>query len=186
MAWDEGGAENCDTNVGGIYEIKGITSAGISVTLTVKVEAFNYVSNYSFEDEDTSMWTITAEGADPTDYQRNSQDAHTGDMSLHYWSESDMDFTVSQNVTGLASGKYRVEVFSQGGDFNADSMLLLFAEVNGEETTAAIVNNGWVNWQNPQVEVDISEGEDLCIGVRVKANAKAWGTFDDFMITKIG
>lgn len=186
VVWDMDDVMAVDTSVGGEYHVKGFTEDGTPVNLTVKVEAFNYMANPSFEEEDLSMWRVSSEGTDPTDYQNNPQDAHSGNISLHYWSEGKVQFSVEQTVTGLEAGTYRAGVYSQGGDFSADAVMELYV-VNGEETlTAPIKNSGWVNWQTPQIEVTVPEGGELVIGVRTDANPKAWGTLDDFELIKVG
>ena len=63
------------------------------------------------------MWKVTYNGKEnPTDYQVNAKDAKTGETAFHFWSASEMDFSIEQEVTGLEPGIYQLSAFSQGGD----------------------------------------------------------------------
>ena len=42
--------------------------------------------------------------------------------------------------------------------------------------------DGYGNWQVPEIEgLNVTDGT-LTIGVRMKCNAKSWGTMDDFTV----
>ena len=147
----------------------------------------NYVQNPSFEDADTSMWKVTYEGDDnPTDFQQKADDAHTGEMAFHFWSEdSDMDFSIEQELTDLEPGTYQLTAYAQGGDVSDDCEMELYAIAGGEEMTAPFMVTTWVAWQEPTIpEIKVTDGK-LTIGVRMKCNKKSWGTVDDFTLNKI-
>ena len=74
------------------------------------------------------MWKVSYEGeADPTDYQVKADDAHSGETAFHFWSgDSDMEFSIEQEVTGLENGTYQLSVFSQGGDMSSDASMELY------------------------------------------------------------
>lgn len=140
----------------------------------------NLLVNGSFEEGDTSMWEITGSG---TDYQDKSADAYSGDFSLHFWSTSEVSFTVEQTVTGLEPGTYEFGLYLQGGDAGDNADMYIYAD-NGKEQLAAKTGvTGWCEWQNPVV-TGITVGEDgrLTVGASVSAAAKAWGTLDDFYL----
>ncbi len=149
-------------------------------TAHISVSRRNLIVNGSFEEEDTSMWEITGSG---TDYQDKAADAYSGDISLHFWSTSEVNFTVEQTLTDLEPGEYVFGLYLQGGDAGDNADMYIYAD-NGKDQLAAETGvTGWCNWQNPEVE-GITVGEDgrLTIGASVSAAAKAWGTLDDFYL----
>ncbi len=186
VTWDETQLAAIDTSVGGSYLIDGTLEDGTKLTCNLTIEMLNYVENPGFEDGDTSMWNITYEGAsNPTDFQDNEADAHSGTFAFHFWSESDMEFTIEQTLTALPNGTYKLSTFAQGGDMDSTSSLELFAVVNGKELTSSFMMDGYANWQTPEIGgIEVTDGT-LTIGVRMKCNAKSWGTVDDFTLNMI-
>lgn len=190
VTWDETQLTAIDTEKAGSYEVDGILEDGTKVTATVEVEMINYVVNPGFEEEDTSMWNISYEGAaNPTDYQVKEDDAYSGEVALHFWSgDSDMDFSVEQTLEDLEAGTYQLSVYAQGGDMSDDSDLELYAVVNGEEVQAVpFMVTTWTDWKLPTIkDLKIADGDTLTIGVRMKCNVGSWGTLDDFTLNRIG
>lgn len=186
VTWDEAQLAAIDTNTDGTYEVTGTLEDGTTVTCQVEVLMINHVLNPSFEDADTSMWTVTYAGdSNPTDFQTKADDAYTGDVAFHFWSESDMEFSIEQELTDLAPGIYQLSAFAQGGDMSADSVLELYAVTADGEQTASFMVTTWTDWQNPIIpEIAVSDGA-LTIGIRMTCNAKSWGTVDDFTLNKI-
>lgn len=147
----------------------------------------NLVKNPGFEDSDTSMWKVDYVGEEnPTDFFNKPEDAYTGDMSFHFFSaESDMEFSIAQEFTDLEPGTYYLTTYSQGGDAAEGSTFELYAVVNGEELTDDFKLTTFIDWKNPAIpEIKVTDGT-LTIGVRIKTNAKSWGTVDDFSLCKI-
>lgn len=193
VEWDGEQVSAVDTAKAGTYEVKGrildenaASDNPTQVCCTVKVEMLNYVVNPSFEESDTSMWSVTYAGdKNPTDYQEKGPDAHTGNYSFHFWSESDMDFAIEQQFTDLEPGTYTLKAYFQGGDIDASAQMELYAVVNGEEQTAGFTAQGYANWQEPTIgSIAVTDGT-LTIGVRIKCGAKGWGTVDDFTLNKV-
>ena len=187
VTWDAAQIAAIDTSVGGTYDITGTLEDGTAVTAHVEVKMINHVKNPSFEDSDTSMWKVTYAGDNnPTDFQVKADDAYTGEIAFHFWSEdSDMDFSIEQDFTDLEPGTYQLFVYAQGGDVSEDSEMELYAIVDGEEITEPFMVAGWANWQQPTIsDFKITDGT-LTIGVRMKCNAKSWGTVDDFTLNRI-
>ncbi|MCH5250792.1 MAG: glycosyl hydrolase 53 family protein [Lachnospiraceae bacterium] len=184
--WDKTQIAAIDTNTGGTYDITGSLEDGSTTTCHIEVKMINYVVNPSFEESDTSMWNVTYEGdSNPTDFQVKADDAYTGDVAFHFWSESDMEFSIEQEITNLEPGTYKLTAYSQGGYMSEDSELELYAVAGGEEQTASFMLTSWVDWQNPTIpEIKVSDGT-LTIGVRMKCNAKSWGTVDDFELNRV-
>ncbi|MBE5844492.1 MAG: glycosyl hydrolase family 53 [Butyrivibrio sp.] len=185
VTWDEADVAKIDTSKENMIDVNGTLEDGQEVTCHVKVLADNYVLNPSFEDSDRSMWKITANGGNPTDYQEKDDDAHTGDFALHFWSESKMDFTLEQEITDLEPGTYKLMAFAQGGDMSPSSELTLFAKTAEEEKTEGFMVTSWADWQNPTIpEIEVTDGT-VTIGVHMVCNPKSWGTVDDFTLIKV-
>lgn len=190
VTWDETQIAAIDTEKAGSYEVDGTLEDGTKITAKVELEMINYVVNPSFEEEDTSMWNVSYEGAsNPTDYQVKEDDAYTGEVALHFWSgDSDMDFSVEQTLDDLEAGTYQLSVYAQGGDMSDDSDLELYAVVNGEEVESVpFMVTTWTDWKLPTIkDLKISAGDTLTIGVRMKCNVGSWGTLDDFTLNRVG
>lgn len=186
VTWDEAQIAEIDTEKGGTYDVTGSLEDGTTVTCHVEVKMINYAKNPSFEDADTSMWKVSYEGEkNPTDFQTKTDDAHTGDVSFHFWSESDMEFSIEQELTDLEPGTYQLLAYAQGGDVSEDDAMELYAIVDGKELTEPFMVTGWADWKNPTIpEIKVTDGT-LTIGVRMKCNAKSWGTVDDFTLNRI-
>lgn len=187
VIWNTDDVAAIDTENGGNFTVSGTLENGTEVTAAVTVDRINYVQNPSFEDADTSMWTINYSGeTDPTDYQVKAADAHSGEVAFHFWSGSaDMDFSIEQSFTDLEPGTYELSAFSQGGDLSDDASMELYAIVDGKELTAPFKLTTYADWQNPAIpEIKVTDGS-LTIGVRYKCNVNSWGTLDDVTLYKI-
>ena len=187
VIWNTDDVAAIDTENGGNFTVSGTLEDGTEVTAAVTVERINYVQNPSFEDADTSMWTVNYSGeTDPTDYQVKAADAHSGEVAFHLWSGSaDMDFSIEQSFTDLEPGTYELSAFSQGGDLSDDASMELYAMVDGKELTAPFMLTTYADWQNPVIpEIEVTDGS-LTIGVRYKCNVNSWGTLDDVTLYKI-
>lgn len=187
VIWNTDDVAAIDTKNGGNFTVSGTLEDGTEVTAAVTVDRINYVQNPSFEDADTSMWTVNYSGeTDPTDYQVKAADAHSGEVAFHFWSGSaDMDFSIEQSFTDLEPGTYELSAFSQGGDLSDDASMELYAMVDGKELTAPFKFTTYADWQNPAIpEIKVTDGS-LTIGVRYKCNVNSWGTLDDVTLYKI-
>lgn len=204
VIWNEEEISAIDTSVSGEYEVSGsfadiaaevdgkeLTSTTVEqlqeekVTAVIYINHENLLANSSFEDADTSMWEITSEGGNVTDYQDKESDAYSGVMSLHFWSENAISFTAEQTVTGLEPGTYEFGLYLQGGDAGDNAQMYIYADNGTEQLTKETKVDGWCNWQNPII-TDITVGEDgtLTVGVSISCAAKGWGTLDDFYLYK--
>lgn len=188
VIWNTDDVAAIDTENGGNFTVSGTLEDGTEVTAAVTVDRINYVQNPSFEDSDTSMWTVNYSGeTDPTDYQVKAADAHSGEVAFHFWSGSaDMDFSIEQSFTDLEPGTYELSAFSQGGDLSDDASMELYALVDGRELTTPFKLTTYAEWQNPAIpEIKVTDGS-LTIGVRYKCNVNSWGTLDDVTLNRVG
>ncbi len=193
VVWDAEQIAAIDTNIGGSYQVEGILQDEEldeeyrTVVANVEVKLINYVVNSSFEDSDTSMWKVVYNGKEnPTDYQVNAKDAKTGETAFHFWSASEMDFSIEQEVTGLEPGTYQLSAFSQGGDMLSSSVLELYAVADGVEYTQSFELTGYADWKEPTVTDIKLTGDTIVVGVRMKCNGGSWGTVDDVTLNRVG
>lgn len=187
VAWNAVQVANAANGAVGTYSVSGTVDlegdgiADYEVICTVEVVPENYVLNSSFEESDQSMWNISYPngGSAHTDYQNKAADAKTGDISLHFYSASKVEFKVEQSLTGLKNGMYNLNAFFQGGDANNQD-IYIYAISGGVTYKQSTEIDGWVNWKNPEiVNIPVTNG-NLVIGAYVKADGGAWGTIDDF------
>lgn len=81
-----------------------------------------------------------------------------------------------------SNGSYKYFAYAQGGDVDDTASMELYAIAGGEEKTVSFMIDGYGNWQVPEIEgLNVTDGT-LTIGVRMKCNAKSWGTMDDFTV----
>ena len=188
VTWNADDVAAIDTETGGTFIVSGSLDDGSEVTATVTVERVNYVQNPSFEDADTSMWTVTYAGdTDPTDYQVKAADAHSGEVAFHFWSgASDMVFSIAQSFTDLEPGTYELSAFSQGGDLSSDASMELYAIVDDMVMVDPFMLTTYADWQNPTISgIKVTDGT-LTIGVRYQCNMNSWGTLDDVTLNRVG
>ena len=187
VTWNAAQLAAIDMNAGGVYEVTGSLEDGTAVTATVEIKMDNLVRNPSFEDSDTSMWKVTYEGTDnPTDYQVNEVDAHSGEVAFHFWSEdTEMDFSIEQEFTDLEAGTYQLMTYAQGGDLTEGAAMELYAVTSDGEPTEPFMVTTYKDWKNPTIpQIKVSDGS-LTIGVRIRCNPLSWGTVDDFVLNRV-
>lgn len=146
----------------------------------------NYVENYSFEDDDMSMWTIinTDDVTTELGVQDKISDAKTGRKSLHFYSTGAVDFKVEQEIVNLKPGLYNFALSLQGGDAN-NSDMFIYAIADGVTYTIETTVDGWNNWKNPRIDNINVEGGSVIIGASIKCDPKGWGTLDDFILSPV-
>ena len=182
VTWEEADVAQVKTDAVAQYVIHG-SGDGKEALCYVNVVEANYLINYSFEDEDRSMWTITPLAAEPqADFQVKATDAYSGEVSLHFWNDTAVEWKCEQTVTDLPEGTWQVSVRGQGGDTGDDADIHLYVISDGQTYTAPMTFHGWVNWQEAVIENVPCESRTLTVGVYVRCQGGGWGTFDDFLL----
>ena len=182
VVWDEADLDAISASPVGVYPVTGRAGDAV-VTCYISMVEENYVENYSFEDSDYSMWHITDIAASPqTDFQVKSTDAFAGQVSLHYWNENAVEFTVEQEISGLRAGSYRFSLQAQGGDHGDGAECYIYAIADGVRYEMPFAVEGWRVWQNPTIEDIVCENGSITIGIYVKTAGGGWGTFDDLLL----
>lgn len=164
------------------YQVYG-NAGGVKTLAKVIAVEQNYVDNASFDDKDVSMWNLEdLSGMKELYIETNKNNAKTGEKSLHFWSDSDIHFKVSQKLTGLKNGKYKLSVVLHGGDAGEQD-IKLFANAGGAEYSVPTDVDGWRNFRTPVIRnVNVTDGTAV-IGAEVTCEAGGWGSFDDFVFT---
>ncbi len=185
VVWEDADLEAMSAGEVAKYTVWG-DADGAKVRCDISMVEANFVENYSFENEDRSMWVVENINDVTTElnFQEKSTDASTGDWSFHFYSENEVNFKLSQTVTNLAPGEYNFEISIQGGDVvNPD--MYIYAIADGVEYTEIAKVAGWANWQNPKIEGITTESGEITVGVAIKCDAKGWGTVDDFLLNPV-
>ena len=166
----------------GVYEIEGVASDGgteYPVTCTLEIKKLNYIKNEGLEDMDMSMWQINGAGVG----REMDNNKRSGDYSLKFWSADAVSFTVEQEIKDIPAGAYELGAYLQGGDAGSNPVFELYITVNGETFAAPTKVSSWLNWDNPVVSgIQIPEGAQVTVGVKVEAAPGAWGAWDDFYL----
>ena len=172
----------------GTYTVNGTLAddASYAVAVTVNVIGINLLADPGFENAD-SAWTVTGEGG----AVKSGEDKRTGEMCLHFYSDSDFKFTASTTTTVTKPGYYNAFIYMQGlasaGTRDGESLRLLAVTGDGKEyASESTTLTGWVNWKQVKVD-DIYVSEDMIkngqntitLSVEAVMNAAAWGTMDD-------
>ncbi|NLP34398.1 MAG: cellulase family glycosylhydrolase [Clostridiales bacterium] len=189
VEWKEADVEKIATDILGVYEIHGLAfynEEEYEASGKVIIVEQNYVENYSFEDLDLSMWTITNHNDVTSELgiQEKISDAKTGTKSLHFYSTNQVDFKVEQKITDLKPGIYNFGIYIQGGDVNNPEMSI-YAIADGKTYIAEASVDGWANWKNPKVENIQVDSGTIVIGASIACDPKGWGTLDDFILTPV-
>ncbi len=183
--WESADLDKISASEIGTYPVTG-TADDFPITCYIDLVEENYIDNSSFEDADTSMWMVTpiASGIQ-TDFQNKKMDAHSSNMSLHFWNADAVEWKAEQVVENLKPGNYRFTISAQGGDIGEGAELYIYAISDGVTYTTPFVLNGWVSWQQPVIESIPCQSGSMTVGVYVKCAGGGWGTVDDFLLNPV-
>ena len=189
VTWESADLEAMTNGEPQTYTIKG-TAGGMDTVCRVAMVDANYVVNYSFEDEDRSMWEITNVDNKTTqiDYQKKALDASTGEYAFHFWGENETSLQLQQVVKDIPAGTYSLTASIQGGIDSGEEgqNIYIYAYTNDNEEGTLYGNaelSGYANWQHPKISgIEVAEGDTVTIGVYVYAGKGSWGTVDDFLL----
>ncbi len=182
VTWNSEQVNKAESAGAGTYEIAGTADDGgvkYELVCILEIKKINYIKNYGFEDADMSMWEINGNGVG----KEADNNKRSGEYSLKFWDNVPVSFTAEQKIVGLPAGKYELGAYLQGGSAGSNPIFELYITVNGERFAAQSGVTSWQNWDNPVVDgIDVPEGAEVTIGVKVEAAAEAWGAWDDFCL----
>jgi len=190
VTWNVTQEELNAMSAGGVakYEVTG-TADGKTAKAYISVVEFNYLVNDSFEQGDLTGWTLTdLKKADELCIEEKLTDSLTGSWHMHFWSAAlnSVEFTLEQEVTGLASGRYKFAMSIMGGDAG-ETDIYIYVKINGQIVkTQALSITTYGNWDTAVISgVEINEGDVVTVGIYVKCQGTgngAWGKIDDAML----
>lgn len=167
----------------GVYTVSGKTDAAGRVSAKVTVTSRQWVVNPGFEGADVSMWTVTGTGASIG----ATTDAAAGSRAVSFWSATPYTAGVSQRITGVPAGQYTLSATSQGGDAQAGDSVKLTATTAAGSATAPLELAGWRTFRTATTDA-VTVGADgaLTVGAALALSGNAWGTIDEFRLTRTG
>ncbi|WP_337098158.1 glycosyl hydrolase 53 family protein [Paenibacillus sp. YIM B09110] len=178
VVWDE--TDDSKWNTPGKFTINGTVDAleqRASIEITV-LQFANNVKNGGFENGDLSHWTIdVTQGAGKI--EENAGNSHSGSHVFNYWYGTDYAYKLKQTITSLPKGTYTLKAWVSGGA--GETKFKLFAQKNESQAplTVDIVNEGYNNWKQYEIEGIVVNNGKLTIGFDVEAPAETWGFIDD-------
>ncbi len=158
---------------------------GLEARCEIHVVRFNYARNYSFEEEDLSMWVCRDLGQAQELYcEDKKNDSKTGTKHWHFYSASPaaVHFTLEQDVE-LAPGRYEYRISVMGGDAG-EQEIYSYVKLDGEEAARQAGSiTSWNSWDTPRIEFTVAEGQKVACGISVRCDgAGAWGKIDDMIV----
>ena len=190
VVWNVTDTDIAAMKSGGVktYEIEG-TADGLPAKGFVNMIEFNFLENYSFETGELEPWRLVDRGSEnELCVESKATDSKTGEYHFHFWSAetNSVDFSLEQDVTGLAAGRYKFSLSIMGGDCG-DTDIYIYVMVDGVEVGRAPLSvTVWNEWHTAWVNgVEVAEGQTVTVGIRVKcagAGSGAWGKIDDALL----
>ena len=140
----------------------------------------NLIKNGDFETGDFTDWTA-ADGSEGYDIETDSNNVYKGHNTLHFYSESDFDFELSQTVKITEDGDYEASMITSGEFTASDS----YAFISVNDKSKNDVLNGWQAWNKQSTGIiHLKAGDTVKVSFGVKAAAKSWGAIDEVRFEK--
>jgi arabinogalactan endo-1,4-beta-galactosidase len=168
----------------GDYVIDGVAD-GMPVKCYLSVEDKNYIVNGGFEDTDMRMWNVSGSVSSGGHIERRATDPRSGEASFHFWDSKPLNFTVTQNITGLPPGRYMLSACLHGDKGGSGADCYIFAQAGPVYERADIKLSGYKNFQQAVLYITIGTSGSVTVGFTVKCAAEGWGGWDDFRLFKV-
>ncbi|MDE6586092.1 MAG: glycosyl hydrolase 53 family protein [Clostridia bacterium] len=170
------------------YTVKG-TADGMSVTCTVSMIEANYITNYSFEDDDEGTgWNLHLNKVNREIYVEDKKtDSLTGTKHYHFWANNasnNVDFTLEQDIANLPKGSYKYSISIMGGDAGTTE-ITAYVKINGQIVYSAPMKITVYNeWDTALIEnIEFDGNGTFTVGIAVKCSgSNAWGKIDDALL----
>ena len=174
-----------------VYTITG-TANGAEAHCIVSMIEYNFITNYSFEDDDASMWKlISRKNSNELYVEDKVTDSLTGTKHYHFWSadKDTVDFDLEQTPENLPAGKYKFTISIMGGDCGTTN-IYAYIKINGEVVSKAeLAITGYGNWDTKTCDpVEYKAGDTLTVGIHVECSGEgngAWGKIDDALLNSV-
>jgi len=171
-------------NTLGDFVIDGI-AGGTAVKCFLSVENKNFIVNGGFEETDMRMWNVSGSVSSGGHIERRATDPRSGGASFHFWDSAPLNFTVTQDITGLPPGRYMLSAWLHGDKGGSGADCFIFAQAGPVYERAGIKLAGYKNFQQAVLYITVGEGDSVTVGFTVKCAAEGWGGWDDFRLFKV-
>jgi arabinogalactan endo-1,4-beta-galactosidase len=172
-------------NALGDYIIDGVVGDA-AIKCYLSIEDKNYIVNGDFENTDMRMWNVSGSVSSGGHIERRTTDPRSGEASFHFWDSDPLDFTVTQNITGLAPGTYMLSAYLHGDKGGDDAECFVFTQVGSVYKRADLILAGYNNFQQAIINFEVGESGSVTVGFTIKCAAGGWGGWDDFKLFKVG
>lgn len=111
-----------------------------------------------------------------------SSDSKSG-KALHYYRQ---DQALSANLSttlSLAPGTYQFLASAQGST-TSQVRLKVLKENQTLSQSESISLTGWLNWQTPITEFELSNNATITLNIQIEGDAGCWGTLDNLILVK--
>jgi len=169
----------------GDYEIDGIAGSGVAIKCFLSIEEENHIRNGGFENRDMSMWMVSGNLRGTGHAERRTEDARSGSASFHFWDDQPLNFTVTQEISGLIPGTYMLSAYLNGGDGGSLQDCFIFAQTESDFHRASVRLAGWRNFQQAVINFEVGRSGNVTIGFTVRCASGGWGGWDDFKLFRI-
>lgn len=191
VVWDTSGIDLASISFNGVasYSVPGVaTSSDTSMNTVCRIDIVekNYLDNPGFEQDDLSMWTLNNIDNKTAELYvvDKVSDAVSGTHSLHFYSASEVQFSVEQTVTGLSAGTYNFSLVIHGGDALTQD-ITVYAIADGVTYTETANITKWREFCTPKIEGIASTDGTITVGIKVLLSNGAWGNLDDFLLAPV-
>ncbi len=193
VTWNLSEEDDRKMHEGGVaqYTVTG-DAGGMEAICYVSMIEYNYLTDYSFEEE-SRAWVITdLKKADELYIEDKKTDSLTGSKHMHFWSaaQNSVEFKLEQTVADLPEGKFRFSASIMGGDCG-ETEIFAYVKINGETVAKSDLMpiTGYNNWNMGTTPVfEHTAGQEVTVGVYVKcqgAGNGAWGKIDDCLLNSV-
>ncbi|MGN0240095.1 MAG: glycosyl hydrolase 53 family protein, partial [Candidatus Weimeria sp.] len=186
---DDIASVNAAVSFGKTFTVRG-TADGAEVTRKVRRLNKNILTNGGFETGDTTGWTVSEGSTGGSVASSVGNNTYKGTYSLHFWSDSDFYYEISQKVKVTEPGVYTFSMITQGSLAGSADEVYLKYELNGEEKKVTDTLDGWREWRTPSLTVTVTKDmidsgkNEITVSAGVKAEASSWGDFDEIKLVK--
>lgn len=187
VTWNTEQIKAAQENGAGDYRITGVVVLNekeYEAVCKLTISPENILPDGGFENGADTVWTIDGNGVS---VKADSSNVKKGIYCLHFWADTEMNYTAAQTVT-LDAGVYTFGGYLEGSTDGTEDIYEICVSYNGQEQTASAEMNGWQNWSNPEIQnITITkDNTEVTLGIRVKASANAWGAWDEMYLYKTG
>ena len=183
VVWSEDDIAKVNNRKSGTYTVNGTVTVGEQVFSTkyiIVIMPENLIAEGGFDDSTESINIVYNNNTACTDYTTN--DAVAG-KCLHFWSNNDMDFTVSTEVDAPIKGYYYSTVTLQGGVDPYAEVSLSISNGSASETDSDKTFKGWCEWQSPKTDmIYVNKGDTIKVSLNIVASPNSWGTIDNLTL----